>query len=343
MKKIALIALTVLLPTSVFAGASETVNTIGKGLQLGGSASNTPLGAPIAALGSILSIGADLFSLNGIPTDDQRLLKAAEKWQKAKSVVESQTVVQLKQASDGNSKSVSSAIARAKEEAATGRFTTGNKLSYITLMNRYDKGEWITVGYPLDAENNGLLLWCNKSSDNCILGGAKEHIDLPTFTENAKNLKKSLNGSVVTLGDFEAYEPKLAKLGCGVLGSVMPFRSTGSFTFVEAIKKGLMKEIVDASGYAVDAQVKIIGKLTKLDISVLRPEWNFGLELTSSNGKSMKVTEQYKFDFEFWSNDNKCDQLAKAYGPAVQYLVEEIVKKPEFAQLLSPIAVSANP
>jgi hypothetical protein len=97
-----------------------------------------------------------------------------------------------------------------------------------------------------------------------------------------------------------------------------------------------VKEIVDASGYSSNSKVQIVGKLNKIDISVMSPEWNFELELESSNGKKMLVKEQYKFEFSFWSNSNKCQQLAAAFGPAVRYLSEKIVNNPAFPELFKP-------
>ena len=65
-------------------------------------------------------------------------------------------------------------------------------------------------------------------------------------------------------------------------------------------------------------------------------EWNILLRVTSSNGKSMSVSEHYEFESGFIA-DTACKQTAEAYLPAVQNLIGKLVKASEFRSLLVPI------
>jgi hypothetical protein len=184
--------LLLILPTGALCGeVSDSVKSVGQGLVIGGSAGNNPVSAAISVLGGILSVGADLFS-GGTLNQDELLKNAASKWNKPKTVSETQTLLQLRQASasDGELTSkIEATIGRAKAEAESGHFATKHRLEYISLMFRFDKGEWVVIAYPV---NNALILnlWCNKESSNCMLGTFSEHINLPTFRDTSANLKK---------------------------------------------------------------------------------------------------------------------------------------------------------
>lgn len=164
-------------------------------------------------------------------------------------------------------------------------------------------------------------MWCNKASEACLISTASEHPDLPTFTKTALELKKTLNKTTASFGAFDVYEPGLMSVRCGLIGGITPM-IYGERPYADMVKKRLLKEVIDASGYAEGQATKISGKITKIDISVFKPEWNFEVELKSTNGKTLTVEDKYKFEFEFWNNKDKCGQLGDALPAAVQSLTE---------------------
>jgi len=331
--KKALLCLTMLLPVT----GCSSVKTVGDGMAVG-SAGGGIYATPIAAVGAALSVGADLFSPGGSSlTQDEMVEKAAGKWGKPHSAIETAQTIKLKESLSGDVLAkLSTTIDRAKEEAKTGHFQTNDKSAYIALIDEYDRGNWITITYPIEnTSEKAIKMWCNKAIDQCMISTASEHPDLPALTTSAATLKKTLNGATASFGSFDAYEHNLSKVSCGLIGGVSPFMF-GEQTFAGMVKKNLLKVVVDASGYAPDSSIKISGKLTKIDISVLRPEWNFGMELVSTNGKTLSVQEKYRFEFEFWNNHDKCGQIQDALPAAIKDLTEKIAKNPGFAELFRP-------
>ena len=63
-------------------------------------------------------------------------------------------------------------------------------------------------------------------------------------------------------------------------------------------------------------------------------EWNLGLTVLSSNGKSITVIENYKFTSSFFG-ETACNQTAQALMPAVQNLIGKLTRSPQFINLLS--------
>lgn len=67
--------------------------------------------------------------------------------------------------------------------------------------------------------------------------------------------------------------------------------------------------------------------------SLTNGEWNIGLKLASSNGKSMYVSEIYQFESAF-GGGTACRRTAEAFLPAVQSLISKIVRSADFRSLL---------
>ncbi|WP_298281604.1 hypothetical protein [Acidocella sp.] len=81
--------------------------------------------------------------------------------------------------------------------------------------------------------------------------------------------------------------------------------------------------------------VTITGQVTQFGFSSMMGNgyWNFGVVLSSSNGHSMTVTSTYPFAVSFMG-DAGCHNVADAFAPAVQALVESAVSNPGFPLLL---------
>ena len=84
-----------------------------------------------------------------------------------------------------------------------------------------------------------------------------------------------------------------------------------------------------------NAPVTISGEITRFDFSsmIAGGNWNFGITLKSSNGHNLSVSEDYHFAASF-GGDAACHDVADAYAPAVQALVQKVVGEPGFAALL---------
>ncbi len=79
------------------------------------------------------------------------------------------------------------------------------------------------------------------------------------------------------------------------------------------------------------------GNIDRLNFSsskgLTNGEWNIGLTITSSNGKSMYASESYQFESAF-EGFTACRRTAEAFLPAVQNLIAKIVRSTDFRPLL---------
>jgi hypothetical protein len=62
-------------------------------------------------------------------------------------------------------------------------------------------------------------------------------------------------------------------------------------------------------------------------------EWFIDLTLTSSNGRSLTVSDKYSYEFTYFG-ETACARTAKYFVPAVQVLFGKIVHDARFAELL---------
>ncbi len=70
--------------------------------------------------------------------------------------------------------------------------------------------------------------------------------------------------------------------------------------------------------------------------------WELRLALASSNGRRITVAKDYAFNWHFLG-DYACREAATAMAPAVQALVREAVRHPEFAALLQADETPSKP
>ena len=84
--------------------------------------------------------------------------------------------------------------------------------------------------------------------------------------------------------------------------------------------------------------ITLAGVVERLAFSSMRGltggSWDIGLKVSSSNGKSLAVSEHYEFNSCFTAG-TACRQTAEAYLPAVQNLIGKLVMSPEFKGLVS--------
>ena len=111
-----------------------------------------------------------------------------------------------------------------------------------------------------------------------------------------------------------------------------------NMTHTQYIQKAFEDELKIAGAFApVSPRVSIGGKVSRLEFSsskgVTGGYWQIDLNLDSSNGRKLAVSEYYEFSSGFIAND-ACRNTADAYARAVQNLVGKAFKSPLFAELL---------
>lgn len=329
----------------------SSVKTVGDGMTVGAAGAKSMAG-PIGGVGVALSIGSDLVSLlTPAPTMNEKVAAAAAKWTKHHTTMETAQLSKLREGSTGAALSnLNTAIIKAKDDANTGHFSIGPKgeWSFIVMMHKYELGEWISVLYPAEGiPDKAIKMYCNKQADACIISTQNEHVDFPAFRESTLALKKNLNGATASFGDFDSYEPGLNQLRCVLFTVIRPPRtiikkangqSDISFTYADAVKSSLIREAYDASGFVENSPTRVTGKITKIDYSGTTPEWGFEVALTSTNGRTLTIYEKYVFEFEFWNNHDKCEQLGDHLPAALKFIAAKIAKNTGFAELFKPVA-----
>lgn len=149
-------------------------------------------------------------------------------------------------------------------------------------------------------------------------------------TDNVVALR-SLNGKTVNIGTFSASTPGQTEIMCRGVG---PIKTPDGEPFADFVRKALLDELRIANAYSSSAPVMITGNLDAIDFSSNSGNWNLALTVKSSNGKSMSVSESYKYTSSFYG-ETACNQTAQAFMPAVQNLVGKVVRSPEFMALVS--------
>lgn len=148
----------------------------------------------------------------------------------------------------------------------------------------------------------------------------------------------------------------LKKLGVGNI-NVGPFTKTAEFDdscqvvagvvgkpdnagFEGYIQKALVEELKQAGMYDDKTpKITLSGDIEKLSLSTWRmvylSNWSLGVRLTSSNGKSVYITQHY--DFNAGTNYlADCQNIADHYMYAVQQTLNKLITAPEFQSLVTP-------
>ncbi len=146
-----------------------------------------------------------------------------------------------------------------------------------------------------------------------------------------KSLK--LNESVY-VGEFSV--ANVFDTNCRAVG---PITLPNNLSYQAYIKKAFEDELKIAGAYAFkDPKVSISGRVNRINMSsskgLTRGYWDIDLTLTSSNGKSVTMSEYYEFESGF-DGFSACKNTADALMPTVQNLVGKIIKSQEFKEMVS--------
>jgi hypothetical protein len=151
------------------------------------------------------------------------------------------------------------------------------------------------------------------------------------YGASVKNVEAIKLSSIkpVSVGKFQSAKPGLSTITCRAAGPV-----TVSPSFEGYIEKAFIDELTLAGVYSVTSPLVLNGKLDEVDFSsgMTDGNWSFTLALTNARGESFTTKSKYGFSGSFVA-DKACQEVAQAFGPAVQKLIEDAVRDPKFKQI----------
>lgn len=151
------------------------------------------------------------------------------------------------------------------------------------------------------------------------------------YGASVKNVEsiKQLSIKPVSVAKFESSKPGLASITCRAAGPV-----TVSPSFESYIEKAFIDELKLAGVYDPTSPLVISGRLEEVDFSsgITDGKWQFTLVVSNARKESFTSRSVYGFSGSFVA-DKACQEVAQALGPAVQKLIEDIVRDPKFKQI----------
>jgi hypothetical protein len=148
---------------------------------------------------------------------------------------------------------------------------------------------------------------------------------------DARSALQRYQGSKMAVGDIAnplTFDPMCRAVGRVAVADGM---SLGQF-----VAKGFNDELKYA-GLHADSGARLKGALTRVAFSssagVTGGWWDVALTLESSNGATMAIEHKYEFDAGF-VGASACNNVSRAFGPAVQQLVYKTVTDPRFAGMI---------
>ncbi len=133
----------------------------------------------------------------------------------------------------------------------------------------------------------------------------------------------------VAVAPFTSFQPGKDSITCRAAGPVKVKPNFESY-----IQQAFIDELKLAAAYDPNSPIAISGKLEAVDFSSGISDGKWNMSLTVSNGKAQSFTTQslYTFSGSFVA-DKACQEVAQAFGPAVQKLIEDVIRQPGFAAL----------
>jgi|LSQX01.2.fsa_nt_gb hypothetical protein len=174
----------------------------------------------------------------------------------------------------------------------------------------------------------------------CASYNAQPYTVLTDNQTAIKNAASATNSTQIALDTVTLDENVNPSLTCRAAGPVNP--APGK-TVAQYIEEALKSELHTGGIYSPEATHRIKAKVTALGFSsVGSANWALGLHLASSSlPEGYDVNIRYPFSASFFA-DYACRDVAEAFAPAVQKLVNETVTAPQFMQLIQPPKVGVN-
>ncbi len=143
------------------------------------------------------------------------------------------------------------------------------------------------------------------------------------------DLIKSNNIKPIAVSTFTSSKPGQSSITCRAAGgvNVVPH-------FEGYIEKAFIDELKLAGAYNPASPLILSGKLEAVDFSsgMTDGNWSFTLTVTNNRNESFTTKSTFPFSGSFVA-DKACQEVAQAFGPGVQKLIEDVVRNPKFKQL----------
>lgn len=148
------------------------------------------------------------------------------------------------------------------------------------------------------------------------------------YGASASNVEKIKTAQIppLAIGAFSAAQPGQDSITCRAAGPVMV-----SPNFETYIHNAFVDELKLAGAYNPNAPTSLVGKLDAVDFSsgITDGNWTFTLTMSNNKNQSFTTTSKYAFSGSFVA-DKACQEVAQAFGPAVQKLIEDVIQNPAF-------------
>jgi len=151
-------------------------------------------------------------------------------------------------------------------------------------------------------------------------------------TANVISIQQSLDaqGKKVSLGDVSTADGVEESPNCRLYGPVVV--APGK-TLAQYIKDAFQEELFMARVYSPKASTVIKAKIREISFSSVSPAyWKISMDVSSNYSSGYTVSTKYHFDTS-WVAGAACENVADAFGPAVQELLKQVVNNPGFSTL----------
>ena len=151
-------------------------------------------------------------------------------------------------------------------------------------------------------------------------------------TANVISIQKTLasQGKKVSVGSVSMAPGVEESPTCRLMG---PVKVAPGKSLAQYIKDAFIEELFMADAYSPTAQPVINAKIENIEFSSVSPaSWDIAMSISSPNSPGYSVSVNYGFDTS-WDAYSACNNVADAFGPAVQALLGKVVTHPQFASL----------
>ena len=166
-----------------------------------------------------------------------------------------------------------------------------------------------------------------------LLSGCSSTYSANRYSISAENvlMLENLSSSKIKIGQFTASEPNQTSLYCR---SSFPVMVPDGQSFEQYIQNAFQNDLSMAHRYSDKAPITLTGHINSIDFTTgAKGQWMIDFTLSSSNGKSINLSENYNFTSSF-DAIIMCQQTAQALMPAVQNLIGKAINHPKFKTLL---------
>lgn len=172
-----------------------------------------------------------------------------------------------------------------------------------------------------------LLLIAGLVSTGCSSYNVSKYSASIENINSMKSIKRKVN-----VGDFTAKVKGQSKIMCRGAGDV---GFPNKMTFAQYIKDAFTSELKFAEKFDPKSKITINGYLNEVDFNsnIGTANWILKLEATSSNSKKIIINTKYEFEGSFVA-DRACSEVAQAFIPAVQKLINDTIKHKNFKNLI---------